>query len=109
MKVSPKGHRIRGRAGVALRRARLQAEPLCRLCKRKGVTRAATVPDHILPLAKGGKDVDSNIRCLCATCHDEVTRQEFGHKPALPETGLDGWPKQQSSYTCIRRGGLALR
>ena len=83
--------RIRGRRGQQLRKRRLAAEPLCRLCKAKGKVRAATVPDHIRPLAKGGTDTDDNIRCLCSDCHDEVTRQEFGHKK-LVRCGTDGWP-----------------
>ena len=87
------GQRIRGRRGVALRKRRLQAEPLCRLCKAHGRTTASVVPDHILPLAKGGEDVDSNIRCLCAQCHDDVTREQFGHRDK-PIFGEDGWPVQ---------------
>ena len=85
------GERIRGRKGMALRRARLEAEPLCRMCKAEGVTRAAVVPDHIKPLAKGGEDVDENIRCLCADHHDQVTRDEFGYRERLTY-GEDGWP-----------------
>ena len=85
------GERIRGRKGVALRRARLEAEPLCRMCKAEGITRAAVVPDHIKPLAKGGEDVDENIRCLCADHHDQVTRDEFGYRERLTY-GEDGWP-----------------
>lgn len=88
------GERIRGRRGVELRKRRLAAEPLCRMCKAQGKTTAATVPDHIKPLALGGEDVDSNIRCLCAEHHDQVTRQEFGQKPAPVTIGLDGWPVQ---------------
>ena len=75
---APMGERIRGRRGVALRLARLEAEPLCRMCMAEGTVRASTVPDHIIPLAKGGEDVDENIRCLCADHHDQVTRDEFG-------------------------------
>ena len=85
------GERIRGRRGVALRQRRLHAEPLCRLCKDQGRTRASTVPDHILPLAKGGEDTDDNIRCLCADCHRKVTAEEFGHRQTA-RTGVDGWP-----------------
>jgi 5-methylcytosine-specific restriction enzyme A len=92
MKVSPKGQRIRGRRGVALRKARLQAEPLCRLCKAGGKITVATVPDHIRPLALGGTDTDENIRCLCAEHHDQVTREQFGLKEAKKQIGLDGWP-----------------
>src|SRR3546814_5190116 len=54
--------RLRGRRGVEQRRRRLQAEPLCRDCKAKGVITAATAPDHIVPLALGGSDDDSNVR-----------------------------------------------
>lgn len=83
--------RIEGRRGVALRKQRLAKEPLCRICKSRGITRAATVPDHIKPLALGGTDTDDNIRCLCAPCHDDVTAEQFG-KRAKPTTGPDGWP-----------------
>lgn len=85
------GERIRGRKGVALRKARLAAEPLCRRCREHGLTTEATVPDHILPLALGGTDTDDNIRCLCAPCHEIVTAEQFGHK-LKQEIGLDGWP-----------------
>jgi 5-methylcytosine-specific restriction enzyme A len=83
--------RIRGRKGVALRKARLAAEPLCRICKAIGKTTLAIVPDHIKPLALGGTDTDDNIRCLCHDCHTIVTAEQFGHK-AKTITGLDGWP-----------------
>ncbi len=83
--------RIRGRKGVALRKARLAAEPLCRICKAKGKTTLATVPDHIKPLALGGTDTEDNIRCLCHDCHTVATAEQFNHK-AKTITGLDGWP-----------------
>lgn len=86
------GDRIRGRRGVELRKRRLRNEPLCRMCKREGRVTQATVPDHIKPLALGGEDVDSNIRCLCAKHHDQVTREEFGLKAAPRTFGTDGWP-----------------
>uniref|UniRef100_UPI0035CC7EB9 HNH endonuclease n=1 Tax=uncultured Sphingomonas sp. TaxID=158754 RepID=UPI0035CC7EB9 len=70
--------RLRGRAGQAQRRRRLAAEPLCRICAERGIVAAATVPDHIKPLALGGSDDDTNIRCLCKPCHDEVTAEQFG-------------------------------
>ena len=84
--------RVKGRRGVALRRARLGAEPICRLCKAKGRVTLSTAPDHIRPLALGGTDTDDNIRCLCADCHDLVTREQFGLKAAKKQIGLDGWP-----------------
>lgn len=85
------GERIRGRRGQILRYRRLANEPLCRMCTAQGITRLATVPDHIKPLALGGEDVDSNIRCLCRDHHDEVTRQEFKQRERVT-IGNDGWP-----------------
>lgn len=86
--------RLRGSAAVKRRKCRLEAEPLCRMCKADGIITVATVPDHILPLAKGGTDYDSNIRCLCADHHDQVTREEFGHRKRIA-IGADGWPSSK--------------
>ncbi len=84
--------RIQGRAGMKLRRQRLDAEPLCRDCKAKGITKAAKTPDHIKPLSLGGTDTNDNIRCLCTECHDIRTREQFGQKAPRPTIGADGWP-----------------
>jgi 5-methylcytosine-specific restriction protein A len=84
--------RLRGRAGMVQRQRRLDAEPLCRDCKAKGRPTLATVPDHIVPLAKGGSDDDSNIRCLCADCHRDRTAEQFGSRKK-PKIGNDGWPE----------------
>jgi 5-methylcytosine-specific restriction protein A len=83
--------RIQGRAGVELRKRRLAREPLCRDCKAKGNYTASTVPDHIIPLALGGEDIDTNIRCLCGPCHDRRTAEQFKRKITV-EIGVDGWP-----------------
>ena len=83
--------RLRGRAGVAQRLRRLQAEPLCRDCKEQGRITASTTPDHIIPLTKGGKDTDDNIRCLCGPCHERRTAEQFGFRQKQT-IGLDGWP-----------------
>ncbi len=89
-----KTERLRGRAGVKQRIRRLQAEPLCRDCKAKGRIIAATVPDHIIPLDKGGTDTDDNIRCLCQPCHVVRTAEQFGFR-VKQTIGLDGWPIDQ--------------
>lgn len=83
--------RLRGRRGIAQRLRRLRAEPLCRDCASAGIVREATVPDHIVPLAHGGSDEDSNIRCLCADCHARRTAEQFGRRRTVP-VGPDGWP-----------------
>lgn len=83
--------RLRGRAAVEQRKRRLKrTNGLCERCLPR-VT-AATVVDHITPLAHGGSDEDENTRNLCKTCHDAVTAEQFGHKQK-PEIGLDGWPR----------------
>jgi 5-methylcytosine-specific restriction protein A len=59
------------------------------------------VPDHIEPLALGGTDDDTNIRCLCGPCHDEVTAEQFGHARKA-EIGADGWPVEAAKPTSKR-------
>ena len=83
--------RLRGRRAVEQRKRRLALEPLCRDCKAKGHTTAATVVDHILPLAKGGPDTDDNCQSLCNDCHHTKTGRDFGHRLKVG-CGLDGWP-----------------
>jgi 5-methylcytosine-specific restriction protein A len=58
----------------------------------RGITRAAAVVDHIVPLAKGGSDEDANTRNLCKQCHNDVTAEQFGHRKKIA-VGSDGWPK----------------
>ncbi len=47
--------------------------------------------DHEVPLAKGGTDDPANLRPLCADCHRDATRAQFGRRPK-PRIGNDGWP-----------------
>ena len=87
-------NRIRGRKGVALRKARLErTNRLCERCQAKGRTEIAKVVDHIIPLALGGLDVDDNTRNLCHDCHYEVGGEQFGHK-VKRQIGRDGWPAE---------------
>lgn len=72
--------RLRGRAGVERRRRWLEQHPLCAKCEEAGITRAATVPDHIVPLWKGGADDDSNLMSLCAPHHAEKTAAEAAER-----------------------------
>lgn len=68
--------RVTGRR-LQRERARLfEREPLCVLCKPRGLVAAATQRDHIIPLAEGGKDEDANIQGLCDACHREKTLAE---------------------------------
>lgn len=68
------------------RRRYLMDNPLCVMCKEKGVIQAATDVDHIIP-HKGDQDLfwdESNWQALCASCHSRKTAREngsFGNKP----------------------------
>ena len=68
--------RVRGTTLQKLRRELFAREPLCRQCRKNGRTRAATIRDHITPLAEGGTDDDANIQPLCRWCSDDKTREE---------------------------------
>jgi 5-methylcytosine-specific restriction enzyme A len=85
------GKRAKGRKAVALRRRRLNKEPLCRMCKERGRVTEATEVDHIVPLSQGGTDDDSNTRNLCNDCHRQATAEQFGYRERR-EIGTDGWP-----------------
>lgn len=74
-----KAHGVPRRAGSWLQKQREQlfrAEPFCRSCMAKGERTLATIRDHIIPLAEGGQDVDSNVQPLCQVCSDAKTKGE---------------------------------
>ena len=72
----PEAPRVRGRE-LQRRRTRLfQRSPLCVLCLAKGITRAATIRDHVVPLAEGGSDDETNEQAICLECHAFKTQQE---------------------------------
>jgi 5-methylcytosine-specific restriction protein A len=68
--------RLRGRAAVKRRASWLERHPLCVECEKAGRVTAATVPDHIVPLWKGGPDTEANLQSLCREHHDEKSAQE---------------------------------
>ena len=68
--------RLRGRAAVKRRASFLERNPLCVECTKQGRVCAATVPDHIVPLWKGGPDAEHNLQALCQPCHDVKTAAE---------------------------------
>ena len=85
--------RIQGRKGVAIRLERLRQEALCRHCLAKDIVRLATEVDHIIPLYRGGEDVDGNVQSLCEACHEAKTAKDMGYKAPKQQIGADGWPK----------------
>lgn len=64
------GYRKTGRAGVADRdRIRRRDDGLCQACLERNLVTLGTQVDHVIPLHKGGLDVDQNKRLLCDECH----------------------------------------
>lgn len=58
-----------------VRSLQLQLEPLCRECRKLGKLVAATVVDHIIPIANGGAELDlENLQSLCKPHHETKTR-----------------------------------
>lgn len=63
-----------------LRMIKLQANPVCEECLRRGLVTEATVVDHIVPINEGGAPLDmSNLQSLCAKCHNIKSGRE-AHK-----------------------------
>lgn len=58
------------------RKALLDAEPLCRMCRDAGKVTIAVVADHIVSLAQGGSQSIENLQPLCTSCHREKTLRE---------------------------------
>jgi 5-methylcytosine-specific restriction enzyme A len=57
-----------------LAEAVLSDEPLCRMCKDKGLRSGATLVDHIKPIEDGGPRLDrNNLQPLCRDCHATKT------------------------------------
>jgi hypothetical protein len=72
-----------------IRAQTLQAEPLCRLCLAAGRTVAATIVDHIVPLADGGTHATANLQPLCKRCHDAVkTPADLAARERAASVGL---------------------
>ncbi len=73
--------RVRGATLQRKRAALFAREPLCRLCAASGRVTPAVIRDHIVPLAEGGTDDDSNIQPICKDC-DRVKSQAEARRGA---------------------------
>jgi 5-methylcytosine-specific restriction protein A len=63
---------VRGRRLQAVRAQLFRAHPFCVQCR----IAVATIRDHVIPLAEGGVDDDSNVQALCQMCSDAKTAAE---------------------------------
>jgi 5-methylcytosine-specific restriction protein A len=84
----PEVQRTRGRILQRQRAALFMREPLCRMCSQQGRVSQASIRDHIVPLAEGGSDDDSNIQPLCRSCSDIKTAQESAKGRGVQVSGL---------------------
>ena len=69
-----------------LKFAKLAENPLCEICKQKGLTVPAETVHHITPWV-GARDLSAqldlfsswdNLQALCSTCHKEAHLSEHG-------------------------------
>ena len=71
-----------------------QKEPLCRMCKARGVIKLGTVCDHIDGHPANETEAKfwaGPFQTLCADCHSGDKRIEEGGG-AAKGTDVDGWP-----------------
>lgn len=68
--------RITGRRLQRMRERLFKREPLCAECRRLGIVKLATQRDHIVPLAEGGADDETNEQGLCDDCHEAKSLAE---------------------------------
>jgi 5-methylcytosine-specific restriction protein A len=68
--------RLRGRHNQKARLRLFREKPLCAMCEASGRVTAATVRDHIVPLAEGGLESEDNVQGLCEPCHRAKTATE---------------------------------
>jgi 5-methylcytosine-specific restriction protein A len=68
--------RIRGGRLQRLRKQLFDRAPLCAQCEAAGRVTMATIRDHVIPLAEGGTDDESNVQPLCQVCSDLKTQGE---------------------------------
>jgi len=78
---SAAANRIRGWKLVKIReRILLRDRYTCQVCGRVGTDLEV---DHVVPLAIGGNNSDSNLQVLCPSCHlvkSEAEEKERGNK-----------------------------
>ena len=71
-----------GRTWRKLQRMVLAREPLCRVCRARGIVTPATQVDHVVPLSSGGPNTMANLQGLCATHHSQKTGRDRGEAGA---------------------------
>jgi 5-methylcytosine-specific restriction protein A len=68
--------RITGRRLQVMRASLFSRCPLCVKCLEDDLVVPATERDHVIPLAEGGRDDESNEQALCSACHETKSAAE---------------------------------
>lgn len=56
---------------------KLEQQPMCEECERRGRLTPAQMVDHIVPINKGGAPLDmENLQSLCNACHARKSAQD---------------------------------
>ena len=74
-----RGYNQHERYGNGWRKVRdryIAAHPLCEECLGLGRATMATLVHHVKPIADGGTNDESNLRSLCASCHEKIQRRK---------------------------------
>ena len=74
-----RGYRQHERYGHSWKKIRdryITAHPLCEECLGLGRASVATLVHHVNPLADGGTNDESNLRSLCASCHERIHQRK---------------------------------
>ena len=61
-----------GRAWRQIRKRYATAHPLCEMCLKEGRLTPVEEVHHIIPLADGGTNEESNLMSLCRSCHEKI-------------------------------------
>ena len=64
-----------GRAWREMRKRYAAAHPLCEMCLKEGQLTPVEEVHHIIPLADGGTNEESNLMSLCRSCHEKIHRE----------------------------------
>jgi 5-methylcytosine-specific restriction enzyme A len=74
----------------------MRDHPLCCLCLKQGLVKAAEVTDHVTPHRGDPQQFwFGKLQSLCKPCHDSVKRREDNRLQrylSIPAIGPDGWP-----------------
>lgn len=70
--------KVRRAAGYKCEVVKTVFDPKTGVGRRERCNQLAVAADHIRPKSQGGTDARSNLRAICAECHQEKSSQEGG-------------------------------